>query len=64
MPATRHERALSLLGQDVELVDGDVCRRCGNPIPADRGRRARAVYCCDRCRRAWHAERSRERVAA
>jgi hypothetical protein len=63
MPATDHERALSLLGWDAELVDvGRVCRRCGLGIPPERGRRAPAFFCTDECRRAWH--RQQERVAA
>jgi hypothetical protein len=64
MPAKSCERALSLLGEARETVDGDVCRRCGQPIPPGRGRRRAAVYCTDACRRRWHADRERERVAA
>jgi hypothetical protein len=64
MPATDRERALTLLGEGMELVDvGRACRRCDGPIPPERDRRAPASFCSDRCRRQWHAAR-RERVAA
>jgi len=59
LPATSSERALSLLGEDGVLTDvRNVCRRCSQPIPPERQRRAPALYCCDHCRRAWHAERA------
>jgi hypothetical protein len=65
LPATQPERALTLLVEDLELADeaDDPCRRCGQPIPSSRGKRAPALYCSDRCRRAWHADR-RDGVAA
>jgi hypothetical protein len=64
LPASRCERALSLIVEDMERADGDgdVCRRCSGLIPPERGRRARAVFCSDACRREWH--RQQERVAA
>jgi hypothetical protein len=59
MPAKRCERALSLLGEDAEPTDvGRDCRRCGRPIPPERGRRRAALYCSSQCRRAWSRERS------
>jgi hypothetical protein len=59
LPASRHERALSLLVEGVEAagVDGETCRRCSGPIPA--GRRRSALYCGNACRRLAHAERGR-----
>jgi hypothetical protein len=57
-PQTEGERALSLLHEDMELVEDRDCRRCGEPIPAGRGRRRPALYCSGRCRRLASAERS------
>ena len=62
-PATAAERAVGLLGWDVELIERtDKCRRCGELIAPERARRGRTRYCSTSCRRRFHSER--ERVAA
>jgi len=64
-PATRADRAVSLLCEDAELVpiaetrDGR-CEQCDAKIPPDRHRNAR--YCSRECKRA--ANYGRERAAA
>jgi hypothetical protein len=61
-PASPAERALSLLGFDAEASDVERagwCRRCGLPIPPERGRRAPALYCSRACGQAWHREHAR-----
>lgn len=63
-PADRCEQALSLLGQDADVVDRDarVCAECAAPIPATRTGVAR--FCCDPCRRQWHYRKEAERRVA
>jgi len=64
-PATRRERAITLMAEDAELVGprpavDRACDRCGGEIPEGRHRNAR--YCSPDCKRATNY--GRERVAA
>lgn len=62
--ARRREQAVSLLGQDCDVVDRDAryCAECHAPIPAARTGNAR--FCCDPCRRRWHYRKEAERRVA
>ena len=51
-PATRRERALAAVQDELQINDADargLCVHCGDPIPATRG--LKAIYCDETCRR-------------